>query len=133
MPFEKLKVSQRFPSHLLRSLRNDLPIQELIRSPLDLTCKESEGHLRFLCPLCSDFHTATNPRTNLARCFQCKVNWNPIELVMAVEGRGFVDAVNTLIPLLQARQRPGGPLNQTSENRPPSCNLPDPGGRGTAG
>jgi len=97
-------MSQRFPNELLRSLRNDLPIDRLIRT-LDVPCKEREGYLRFLCPRCSEFHTATNPKTNLARCFRCRVNFNAIELVMAVEGYCFVDAVKALVPLLEARRR----------------------------
>jgi DNA primase len=102
---ENINMPPRFASELLRSLRNDIPIAELIRSHLDLPAKESEGYFRFLCPRCSDFHTATNPRTNLARCFRCRVNLNPIELVMAVEGCGFVDAVKMLTPLLERYQR----------------------------
>ena len=98
-------MSQRFPSHLLRSLRNDLRIDDLIRCSLDLPWKEREGYLRFLCPLCSEFHTATNPKTNLGRCFRCGVNFNPIEMVMAVEHCSFVDAVKILVPLLDARRQ----------------------------
>jgi len=96
-------VTRRFPSHLLRSLRNDLPIDDLIRDRLELPSKQSEGYLRFLCPRCNEFHTATSPRTNLARCFRCAVSFNPIELVMAAKRCGFVDAVNLLTPLLHAR------------------------------
>ena len=101
----RLRVSSRFPSDLLRSLRNDLPINDLIRLRLKLPWKEREGHLRFLCPLCSEFHTATNPKTNLARCFRCGVNFNPIELVMAVEQCRFVDSVKILAPLLETRRQ----------------------------
>lgn len=97
-------MAQRFPGDLLRSLRNDIPISELIRSRLDLPWKERDGYLRFLCPRCGEFHTATNPKTNLARCFRCRVNFNPIELVMETEGCGFVEAVKILIPILQERR-----------------------------
>ena len=98
-------MSERFSSDLLRSLRNDIPINDLIRTQADLPWKEREGYLRFLCPLCSEFHTATNPKTNLARCFRCSVNFNPIDLVMALERCRFVDAVNRLLRLSKA-QRP---------------------------
>ena len=98
-------MSPRFSSGLLRSLRNDLPINDLIRFRLDVPWKEREGHLRFLCPLCSEFHTATNPKTNLGRCFRCGVNFNPIDLVMALEQCRFVDAVKILAPLLEARRQ----------------------------
>ena len=105
MSFPGRRASQRFPGHVLRALRNDIPIDDLIRRHLDLPWKEREGYLRFLCPLCREFHTATNPKTNLARCFRCRVNFNPIELVMAVEHSSFVDAVRILLPLLEGRQQ----------------------------
>ena len=101
-------MTQRFPKELLRSLRNDLPIDDLVRVILDLPWKEREGYLRFLCPLCSEFHTATHPRTNLARCFRCGVNFNPIDLVMAVEDCAFVDAVKILTPLIETRRSVSG-------------------------
>lgn len=101
-------MHERFPGDLLQSLRNELSIDDLIRTHLDLPWRVREGYLRFLCPLCQEFHTATNARTNLARCFRCQVNFNPIDMVMAVEGCSFVDAVKILLPLLHARQRAGG-------------------------
>ena len=51
-------------------------------------------------PICEDANTATNPRTNLARCFRCQRNFNPIEFVMAVQGCEFLDAVACLEPHL---------------------------------
>jgi len=99
-------VTRRFPSDLLRSLRNDIAIDELIRRRLGIPTKVRDGHLRFLCPHGNEFHTATNPATNLARCFRCGVNFNPIDIVMAVERCGFVDAVNRLVPLLETNCRP---------------------------
>jgi len=98
-------VSQGFQPEFLRALRNDLPIDDLIRFRLEVPWKEREGYLRFLCPHCSEFHTATNPKTNLARCFRCRLNFNPIDMVMAVEGCGFVEAVKILTPLLDAHRR----------------------------
>lgn len=108
-------MRQRLPRDFLRSLRNDIPINDLIRLHLDLPWKEREGYLRFLCPLCNDFHTATNPETNLARCFRCRVNFNPIEIVMAVRNCGFVDAVDALAPLLEAYAS-GEPCEDPREN-----------------
>jgi DNA primase len=85
----------------LEALRNDIPVSRVIRFHLELPAKERDGLLRFLCPLCGEFHTATNPTTNLARCFRCKVNFNPIDLVMAVERCTFLDAVKILTPWLE--------------------------------
>jgi len=101
-------VTRGLQPNFLRALRNDLPIGDLIRSHLDLPWKEREGYLRFLCPHCNEFNTATNPKTNLARCFRCCVNFNPIDMVMAVEGCGFLDAVKILTPLLNAQRRGTG-------------------------
>ena len=68
-------------------LRNCVPIDQVLVD-MQLPLKRSEGYLRFLCPLCREFNTATNPRTNLARCFRCKNNFNPIDL-------GFVAVLNS--------------------------------------
>ncbi len=91
-------MSERFSNELLRSLRNNLPILRII-DVLDLPVKISEGYVRFLCPRCGEFNTATSSRTNLARCFRCEENFNPIDLVMIVTRRDFVAAVEFLIEL----------------------------------
>lgn len=89
-------MTQRYSTEKLRSLRNDIPISRLIADFLRLPCKVSEGYFRFLCPLCSEFNTATNPKTNLARCFRCRKNFNPIDMVMAVKSCNFRDAVEMI-------------------------------------
>lgn len=86
----------RISASRLRELRNDIPVSEVIRVYLGLPSKEREGFLRFLCPLCREFNTATNPKTNLARCFRCKRNFNPIDIVMLVQGCSFLEAVKLL-------------------------------------
>ncbi|MCK8601145.1 hypothetical protein [Desulfoferrobacter suflitae] len=50
----------------------------------------------FRFPLCSEFQTATNPKTNLARCFRCQKNFNPIDIVMAVNCCNFREAVEMI-------------------------------------
>ena len=87
---------KRFSDERLRSLRNEIPIDDVIRK-LDLPAKEVEGYFRFLCPVCQESHTATNPRTNLARCFRCRENYNPIDLVMTVRKIGFLEAARYLM------------------------------------
>jgi DNA primase len=89
-------MKQRFNADMLRQLRNDIPIHRLIGDVLGIPCKVREGYFRFLCPLCSDFNTATNPKTNLARCFRCQRNFNPIDIVMFEKRLNFVDAVEYL-------------------------------------
>ncbi|MFH1863846.1 MAG: hypothetical protein ABIJ85_02985 [bacterium] len=97
---------RRFSPTFLIDLRNRVPIDTLILSILKIPAKYSENHLRFLCPLCGDFHTATNPATNLARCFRCQKNFNPIDMVMTVNNCGFIEAVRFLKPLLPSRFQP---------------------------
>ena len=82
--------------NFLRMLRNDIPINRVIIDLLNLEVRNSDSMLRFRCPLCRNFHTATKHETNLARCFDCRQNFNPIDLVMAVGNCSFVDAVERL-------------------------------------
>ena len=89
-------MKHRIPDQLLFSLRNHIPIEELIAKVLLLPCKESEGYWRFLCPICQEFRTAANKRTNLARCFLCQKNFNPIDIVMLVKNCNFLEAVDFL-------------------------------------
>ena len=89
----------------MRSLRNDIPLAYVIQARLDLPNKYQDNFLRFLCPLCKEFNTAVNPKTNLGRCFRCMRNFNPIDLVMAVYGCSFLDAIKYLEnPALSNRQ-----------------------------
>ena len=90
----------RITAARLHELRNQIPIDRLIEQYLRWPCKRREGLFRFLCPLCEEFHTATNPRTNLARCFRCQRNFNPLDFVMVVRGCDFLQAVSYLEPHL---------------------------------
>jgi len=89
-------MSNRLPPEILRRLRNEIPITIVIAELLKLPTKVSEGYFRFLCPLCTEFITATNPKTNLARCFLCEKNFNPIDMVMVVKQVSFCKAVDYL-------------------------------------
>lgn len=89
-------MPKRYPKQTLRSVRNDIPIAILIADILELPCKTVEGYFRFLCPLCGGFDTATNPKTNLARCFTCQKNFNTIDITMTVERQNFREAVQFL-------------------------------------
>lgn len=83
----------------LWQIRNELAIDRVLEE-LGVDTKTREGYLRFLCPLCREFNTATNPRTNLARCFRCQRNFNTIDLVLVVDGLDFLAAVAWLEELL---------------------------------
>ena len=89
-------MSQYYSSDFLRHLRNDIPIDEVIVDLLNLEVRTDCEMLRFRCPLCYKFHTATNHKTNLARCFDCNKNFNPIDMVITVGNCGFVEAVKIL-------------------------------------
>jgi len=86
----------KYPANFLRMLRNEIPIDEVIINLLNLEVHNSCDRFRFRCPLCYNFHTATNHVTNLARCFDCQKNFNPIDLVMTVGKCSFLDAVEIL-------------------------------------
>lgn len=105
---------KRFSSEELNRLRNNVAVRIVIEILLQLPHKEVEGVYRFLCPVCGEFETGLNPATNLARCFRCSKNFNPIELVMADRGLSFVQSVKLLLAkesLLSA-----APLRQRAES-----------------
>ncbi|MBT3368246.1 MAG: hypothetical protein HN416_13920 [Nitrospina sp.] len=89
-------MSPYYPSNMLRRLRNEIPIDSVIEHMLSLDVKNAQHILRFQCPICFNFHTATNHLTNLARCFDCQKNFNPIDLVIAVRECSFIEAVHFL-------------------------------------
>jgi len=72
----------------------------LISDTLQIPSKTCEAYLRFLCPICSYFDTATKRDTNLARCFRCERNFNTIEIVMATKRLNFIESVKYLQCLL---------------------------------
>lgn len=84
----------------LREIRNLIPIDRACME-LEVPTKYSEGYLRFLCPVCSEFNTATNVRTNLGRCFGCARNFNPIDLAMVAGRMSFLEAVKLLDDLIE--------------------------------
>ena len=90
-----------FSSQELYRLRNSISIDVLIEKELAIPSKTSEGYFRFLCPLCNEFQTAFNPKTNLVRCFRCEKNFNTIDMVMAWRKTGFVDSAKYLQTLLK--------------------------------
>lgn len=86
-------MKKRFSKEFLFEIRNNIPIDVLISQALRIPHKTREGYFRFLCPVCGEFNTATDPRTNLARCFLCERNFNTIEIVKECNQLDFVRAV----------------------------------------
>ena len=117
----------RLSSQQLHSLRNDLNIDRLVIELLHIPTQEINALRRFQCPLCGRFHTATHPNTNLARCFDCRKNFNTIELVMAVRQIRFREAVAYLKKherILLNGLRPFEP--QPALHKPPSTPTSNP-------
>ena len=104
---------KRLSKHELFKLRNSININTLINKILKLPSKISEGHLRFLCPRCSHFNTATKRETNLARCFRCERNFNTIEMVMAAKNLNFIKSAQFLQALLAESN-----LKEITRNKP---------------
>lgn len=103
-------MSQTLSKPYLRRLRNEIDITTLIADILRIEHRQSDGRFRFLCPVCQEFNTATNRKTNLARCFRCKRNFNPIDITMCVNRMAFLEAVDLLAPYLNSPQlRPQSP------------------------
>ena len=107
---EVIDMNRRFSPQELFALRNFIPIDTLIDKKLMIPSRFSEGFFRFRCPLCSEFQTATNPKTNLARCFLCERNFNTIDLVMIWGKMDFVKSVK----YLKAYQRSISNNNRTN-------------------
>ncbi len=84
-------MKQRFSKQELFAIRNNIPINTLIANILP--SKYNEGFFRFICPICSQFQTSTDQKTNLSRCFNCKINFNTIEIVKYTKGLSFVESV----------------------------------------
>ena len=97
------RMKERFSAQQLYKLRNLIPIDLLIENQLVIPIKRTEGLFRFLCPICGGFHSSTNPKTNLARCFDCKENFNTIDMVMLWRRMDFVESVRFLKNLAEKK------------------------------
>ena len=97
-------MGKQFSSKELYELRNLIPIDVLIETQLGIPSKISEGIFRFLCPLCNEFQTGVNSKTNLSRCFRCEKNFNTIDMVMIWHNTDFVGSVKYLQTILDSRE-----------------------------
>jgi len=88
-----------FTKQQLFQIRNEIDIDSLISDKLNLE-RQFNGMWRFRCPLCQQFNTATQKKTNLGRCFSCQQNFNTIDLVIYAKKINFVPAVQWLLSLL---------------------------------
>lgn len=101
-------MTRRFSSQELSYLRNQVPIAGVIDALPDLA--NGTGKSSFACPVCRGMNTSINAAHNLARCFDCRQNFNPIELVMHHLQFSFVDSVKWL------KQRATGALSSNKRH-----------------
>ena len=112
-------MTRLFSAQELYNVRNDIPISALIETVLNMPTRTTEGIFRFLCPVCGEFNTAVNFKTNLARCFSCEKNFNTIDLVMIAEKMNFVKAVRFLKEQEKNSQSRSGSKNTVDRSRSP--------------
>ena len=89
-------MTRRFSPKELSFLRNRVPVDRVIENMLELPTRRNHDKLSFACPVCGGYDTSINTAHNLARCFACRQNFNPIELVMHQLQIGFVESVKWL-------------------------------------
>jgi len=111
---------KRLGQKLLHALRNDIPIRFVIET-LGINVQKNADRFRFQCPLCRNFDTNILTSENLARCFDCRKNFNPIDMVKEVYSVSFLDSVAFLEPLLEKFSRanhpkPASPHSPVSPN-----------------
>ena len=101
-------ASPRYTRRHLFAIRNHIPIDRVIEA-LSIPSSNQAGKYRFRCPVCNEQNTGINPKTNLARCFNCEKNYNTIDLVMKVMNVGFLQSVAYLEKLNADTQAPPAP------------------------
>lgn len=102
-----------FTKQQLFQVRNEIDIDVLITDKLNLE-RQFNGLWRFQCPLCHQFNTATQKKTNLSRCFNCQQNFNTIDLVIYAKKMNFVPAVQWLLSLLE-NKTPAARISQKTK------------------
>ena len=107
-------MTRRFSAQELSFLRNRVPINHVIETMLSVATGNDNGKLSFACPVCRGMNTGINASHNLARCFDCRKNFNPIEFVMHQLHLNFVDSVKWL---KQCNRHPA-PEKTSSPNNP---------------
>ena len=110
-------TTRRFSNQELYSLRNKIPVSILIEKVLGIPSRMTEGVFRFLCPLCNEFNTAVNSKTNLARCFRCEKNFNTIDLVMLIKKTDFVNTIRFLKNYRKNTPTENHPKPQSAEDK----------------
>ena len=100
----------------LRRLRNDVPI-EIVVQQLRLERRMRGRRHEFHCTECGGFHGTIHEQANLARCFRCARNYNPIDLIMAVRRASFLEAVYELREIDRSTSRNEAPTQGRTGER----------------
>jgi len=108
-----------FTKQQLFQVRNEIDIDWLINEKLNIE-RQFNGAWRFRCPLCHELNTATQKKTNLARCFSCQKNFNTIDIVIYTKKINFVPSVRFLLALLDKKTPQPGTDNKDNEDINPS-------------
>ncbi len=96
-----------FTKQQLFQVRNEIDIDWLINEKLNIE-RQFNGAWRFRCPLCQELNTATQKKTNLARCFSCQKNFNTLDIVIYTKKINFVPSVRFLLSLLDKKTPQSG-------------------------
>jgi hypothetical protein len=111
-------MTRHFTSNQLTYLRNQVPLARVIEALPDLETRHADGKLRFGCPVCHGFNTCINAEANLGRCFDCRKNFNPIELVMCQRQISFVESVKWLLQRSADKSATGSGATGTVSTQP---------------
>ena len=88
-----LTAPRRVHPEDVKRIRNEVPVQEVLG---ELRPHTPPIGARLACPACGAYHAKVKRETNLLRCFGCKQNWNPIDLLVTYGGLSFPAAVERL-------------------------------------
>jgi len=111
-------MTRRFSSKELQFLRNRVPIDRVVEALLGISIQDKGAKQRFVCPICGGLDTSVNAGHNLVRCFSCRRNFNPIELVMHQLKISFVDSVKWLQSRMLAVHQHTPAANNTGNAAP---------------
>ncbi|MCK5356293.1 MAG: hypothetical protein KAJ63_14340 [Methyloprofundus sp.] len=103
-----------FTKQQLFQVRNEIDIDWLINEKLSIE-RQFNGAWRFRCPICQELNTATQKKTNLARCFSCQKNFNTLDIVIYTKKINFVPSVRFLLALLDKKTPPSDPDKKDKE------------------
>ncbi|MBW2605824.1 MAG: hypothetical protein JRE28_16200 [Deltaproteobacteria bacterium] len=99
-------------------MRNKIPIERVVETFLSVPVHHESGKLRFTCPVCQGSDTSIHTKTNLARCFSCQRNFNPIEIVMHYLNINFVESVKWLKQRNAEEEKPITAINNKRQSQP---------------